>query len=612
MNQILLVDNDDERRNSTRDCLNEHLEVEVDDRRELNEEDCSSFAWTLAALHYSNPEYKVTDPEKWGLKGRIPIIWFSGGISKCIRKEGHVLVPYDGLVVAIREHLDLQTPGPATGPQIRGTNRHSQANVWGAYALWRSAEALQACASKKPIRFTALPVDHWAFLVELQFPENVGRLKAELQALSEGDSWAKSAGEEFEQIRKGLIGLCIKTAADRGGQAMFQALLVDDELSRGWQQAYKTLLEPALNIVPCSRAKEVETVELPAIDIALVDKRLDPVRDPDPLSIDRFTDREVSGMALLRMLKNKEPHLPVIMCTASNKSWSFRSVMDAGGDGYWGKEGVQDHSGTGYSVRNALALLREVHDRLEWGIAVRPIVRRTEAIASALGRVVESTDRKQVECEKIVAGLQKRCVTIARLLARCEMTWQAVGMSDRWVGQSQFEISFLYIWSLLEEWVNIVLLEERLQSTTMTKLLGPTGGDIGSYKTNGLPGARRYQLEGPFLHRIIEAKRATDWSKSQVPGNLMNNVEKYHTARVKEDIMKKLVVARVLAERPSDFGGLWSQYDRCREFRNKLDLTHGTSVKSLGNEAVQNKICDILQVLARLVEWSEPPESARL
>lgn len=73
-------------------------------------------------------------------------------------------------------------------------------------------------------------------------------------------------------------------------------------------------------------------------DLIILDLRLERLKDKDRLP------REISGIKLLRMIKEVDPSIPVLMFTASEKAMNYREVMDFGASGYWikGRNSLSD------------------------------------------------------------------------------------------------------------------------------------------------------------------------------------------------------------------------------------------------------------------------------
>src|ERR1035437_2619197 len=86
-------------------------------------------------------------------------------------------------------------------------------------------------------------------------------------------------------------------------------------------------------------------------DVILLDLRL-------AGRLERDVDIEkMSGVQLLRTLRNQYRGIPVIMTTASNKAWSIEKLLQQGADAYWIKEGLDGRIKANDSVENYRRLL---------------------------------------------------------------------------------------------------------------------------------------------------------------------------------------------------------------------------------------------------------------
>ena len=81
----------------------------------------------------------------------------------------------------------------------------------------------------------------------------------------------------------------------------------------------------------------------------------------------------MSGIALLKKIKEKDSSVPVIMCTASNKSWSYDAAINAGADGFWTKESPDYGISIDYRFNNTIDLLNTIERVLTWSSNVRPL-----------------------------------------------------------------------------------------------------------------------------------------------------------------------------------------------------------------------------------------------
>ncbi|MBK7970970.1 MAG: response regulator [Bacteroidetes bacterium] len=60
----------------------------------------------------------------------------------------------------------------------------------------------------------------------------------------------------------------------------------------------------------------------------------------------RIDAEMLSGGVLLANIRKQYPGLPVLMTTASNKSWSYEELQRLGCDAFWTKEGIDAHLST--------------------------------------------------------------------------------------------------------------------------------------------------------------------------------------------------------------------------------------------------------------------------
>ena len=77
-------------------------------------------------------------------------------------------------------------------------------------------------------------------------------------------------------------------------------------------------------------------------DLIILDLRLR--EDSRHDASDILEVESLSGMQILKDIKASNPTVPVIISTASNKSWSVRSAMNNGADGFLDKGGSKKKS----------------------------------------------------------------------------------------------------------------------------------------------------------------------------------------------------------------------------------------------------------------------------
>jgi hypothetical protein len=147
-------------------------------------------------------------------------------------------------------------------------------------------------------------------------------------------------------------------------------LYIDDQAGNGWSLVLQQIIYGEQNphftvIVP----KKESTIS--DLYQSVVEESIDPHWTPDLILLDlRLFDEKVSGSKvgdlsgakLLGKIKcknylNNPINCPVLIVTASNKSWSFRELSKLGADGLWIKEGLDDNLDLHQSQENYNKLL---------------------------------------------------------------------------------------------------------------------------------------------------------------------------------------------------------------------------------------------------------------
>lgn len=133
-------------------------------------------------------------------------------------------------------------------------------------------------------------------------------------------------------------------------------LLIDDEADKGWSDVlkqmlcgsvFKTIKEQAEDFTTLSENAQNE-IKFGNYDLIFLDLRLNGAHEEGNLR-----PHELSGMKILKTIKEFNKGTQVIMFTASNKAWNMKALMDAGADGYYIKESPEYAHSNSYSVSNA-------------------------------------------------------------------------------------------------------------------------------------------------------------------------------------------------------------------------------------------------------------------
>lgn len=151
-------------------------------------------------------------------------------------------------------------------------------------------------------------------------------------------------------------------------------LYVDDEADKGWYEIMCTIIADINGVKEFeylgdeirSKPKEeiidliVNKVREQDTDIVILDFRLHP---------DDFSEKniqEVTGIKVLKAIKEMNPGIQIIVFSATNKVWNLQAFQEAGGDGFIIKESPEnsvDPDFTFETIFNALKVLKNCSDK---------------------------------------------------------------------------------------------------------------------------------------------------------------------------------------------------------------------------------------------------------
>ena len=294
----------------------------------------------------------------WGAAARRPVVLRSGGPLD--NDPGRQPLYTAGVAVAEPGRALPPTPPPLSEADHRrmlgglrlplpyvGTP-HALANEWGALRLRYGVRALRGEPLDGWFRESARALDrsyYWLLL---------GRLYLAGDWREPTDPAAWDRWSRFLKRRRPTV------------------LAVDDEMaSAGWGGALDEAFDHSDRLTTLAYtdgfADGVRAATQDAgLDLLLTDLRMTSADRATGEAADRAAVASLTGTALIRRLKvggpdgPARPTLPAVVLTASNKSWTFRLLADAGADAYWVKESPEinpDHAAT---VESARALLRYV------------------------------------------------------------------------------------------------------------------------------------------------------------------------------------------------------------------------------------------------------------
>jgi CheY-like chemotaxis protein len=210
-------------------------------------------------------------------------------------------------------------------------------------------------------------------------------IKIALQAMAQGKVELAAKEKELEAIDRTIKELKsgkirpIETFKEEMISYRFQGALkpriihVDDNATRGWSEIFQLMVYGELQASDHFRV--FHETELEIADLYEAIKSGITAIDPHLVMLDlrlkseQGTHRDaakLSGAVILEKIREDFPGLPVMMTTASNKTWSYQALLDLGADAYWIKEGidlsvgVDDQQRAGYSLENYRELLHNI------------------------------------------------------------------------------------------------------------------------------------------------------------------------------------------------------------------------------------------------------------
>ena len=169
---------------------------------------------------------------------------------------------------------------------------------------------------------------------------------------------------EFSQVKESDLEF-LNTA---NGKVLF----IDDNYKKGWYAIFKSLLSNAkdvqlevldINYRTLNRNQIIEEAFSKIIDeeakvinydVIILDFRLH--------GLDNIEDdiQVVSGMQILKKIKEFNPGIQVILFSATNKIWNLQELLKAGADGFILKEGVENSLNPTFTKKNILNCLTHI------------------------------------------------------------------------------------------------------------------------------------------------------------------------------------------------------------------------------------------------------------
>ncbi len=307
-------------------------------------------------------------------------------------------------------------------------DRHQIANEWGALKL-----ALNAGYSKEDIKYDWPPTLYFKYLLK----------KHKSQFLSKGERLSILNSAMFE-----LGSMVSAESLHQDGKLRFsnhpylknkKVLLIDDNADKGWEVILENIFSGSIFDVK-NDFEQVNQfgnlLDINKYDLVFLDLRL-----PKILLKDVQLDY---GIDLLDKLKFTFPHIPIIVFTASNKSWTLYEVSEKGADGMYVKESPEYAGDEKYSKENFESFVKTVLKCLDSYFILRPY---WEKIVEIKENFLPEINDNELD-KKFKSRIEERLEMFYGLLKR--------GMGQRKYDQERFyfsdyELAFMTLWSTLNE-----------------------------------------------------------------------------------------------------------------------------------------------------------------
>lgn len=339
--------------------------------------------------------------------------------------------------------------------QPQKSTRHQISNEWGAVRLARNAGFKDI-----EINYEYPQTLYFKYLTK-KFKQNELTIDERKKILLDVE---KMLGEQATKI-KNLTSEGILDFSKHLYLKNKKILLIDDNADKGWKAVLSKIFEAEVESIRYmigvtsqnKKGKCELSLKLDDYDIVLLDLYMPKFSNDKP-------DMK-NGKKILNLIKAKYPNLPVIIFTASNKSWTFDEVFENGADGIYVKESPEFANDTEYSKANFKDFYETVLKCFNNYSILRPYWEKIVEIKSSFLPEVQDIDGGN----QFKSRIEERLEMFYGLLKR--------GMEQKSYNKDQFffsdvELAFITLWSLLNE------ISEAYYEKTQPKIWPDTNGNL--------------------------------------------------------------------------------------------------------------------------------------
>jgi CheY-like chemotaxis protein len=242
-------------------------------------------------------------------------------------------------------------------------NRHFMANWWGMLQLWKVHLRLRRIPLEKHQEEMNKVINEKNTIYQKEIQSLQGLIIQYLYNIKKNDVNVETYnlhGSEYLEIIEKLNLL-----------RPLKILYVDDQAENGWSFIFQEMLysQPKNKVNFFTLSPEIyenfdeenitqtiiSNIQQENINLLILDLRLNPQID------NKQIDREkISGIKILKKLKESFIACPILITTASNKAISFKQVLTYGAHALWTKEGIDQQYMEQQSVENYVNFLKYV------------------------------------------------------------------------------------------------------------------------------------------------------------------------------------------------------------------------------------------------------------
>ena len=218
-------------------------------------------------------------------------------------------------------------------------------------------------------------------------------------------------------------------------------LFIDDNADKGWRSTIQHIFSGCKVDVKIDFEQVNQfgnTINAKPYDIVFLDLRLPKIISQKSSPIPEH------GLRLLTDLKTEHPHIPIIVFTASNKSWTMHEVLEKGADGIYVKESPEYAADPEFSKENFESFVNTVINCLEKYNVLRPYWETIQHIADD-DHFTSLPEKQNTKFKE-------------RIVERLEMFYGLLkkGFQQRQYDKNRFhfsdyELAFMTLWSTLNE-----------------------------------------------------------------------------------------------------------------------------------------------------------------